>query len=175
MKEFKSVEAKVKWIYNYYNAGKLGDELVKCYTFFSPSRVYLRLYTTWNISIYIYTHLHAKPNRFLMQTKNKPINTKMSRAPPLMFVILIFVLILLLVGTSSASRPLGVKGEDYTTFKPKIRKEKQGLGVEGCLPKGRRHSSAPSRYINYQPLGEVTCKPMKNEVHKPWIWVGFDA
>ncbi|CAN1253019.1 hypothetical protein LINPERPRIM_LOCUS8212 [Linum perenne] len=25
--------------------------------------------------------------------------------------------------------------------------------VKNCLPKGFRHTSAPSRYVNYQPLG----------------------
>ncbi|KAG4983942.1 hypothetical protein AAZX31_10G197000 [Glycine max] len=36
----------------------------------------------------------------------------------------------------------------------------QGGGVEACLPKGFRRSSAPSRYINYQPLGS-TCSSSK--------------
>ncbi|KAI3523393.1 hypothetical protein L1887_01474 [Cichorium endivia] len=27
-----------------------------------------------------------------------------------------------------------------------------GKEVSGCMPKGRRHSSAPSRYVNNQPL-----------------------
>ncbi|KAJ1406385.1 hypothetical protein SESBI_25130 [Sesbania bispinosa] len=33
----------------------------------------------------------------------------------------------------------------------------QGGNVEACLPKGFRRSSAPSRYINYQPLGSSAC------------------
>ncbi|KAK7391135.1 hypothetical protein VNO78_19531 [Psophocarpus tetragonolobus] len=36
----------------------------------------------------------------------------------------------------------------------------QGGSVEACLPKGFRRSSAPSRYINYQPLGS-TCSSSK--------------
>ncbi|BAT94495.1 hypothetical protein LR48_Vigan02g186100 [Vigna angularis] len=36
----------------------------------------------------------------------------------------------------------------------------KGGSVEACLPKGFRRSSAPSRYINYQPLGS-TCSSEK--------------
>ncbi|KAL2324829.1 hypothetical protein Fmac_023887 [Flemingia macrophylla] len=36
----------------------------------------------------------------------------------------------------------------------------RGGSVEACLPKGFRRSSAPSRYINYQPLGS-TCSSVK--------------
>ncbi|QCE07919.1 hypothetical protein DEO72_LG9g2941 [Vigna unguiculata] len=36
----------------------------------------------------------------------------------------------------------------------------RGGSVEACLPKGFRRSSAPSRYINYQPLGS-TCSSGK--------------
>ncbi|KAL0317391.1 UNVERIFIED_CONTAM: hypothetical protein Sangu_2153400 [Sesamum angustifolium] len=69
------------------------------------------------------------------------------------------------MAAASASRPLGSKTEGYTTFKPKIMKGKRGFGgkgVEGCLPKGRRHSSAPSRYINDQPLDSTLCSPNGN-------------
>ena len=45
------------------------------------------------------------------------------------------------------------KGGEYVTYKPKTGETNQGQGVEGCLPKGIRHSSGPSRYINYQTLG----------------------
>lgn len=93
---------------------------------------------------------------------------QMSRPPTfLMGILLIFLLLALFASESFASRPLP---EDYTTFKPKVVKEKHGFGskqVEGCLPKGRRHSSAPSRYINYQPLNSVVCSPMNHKVEKP--------
>ncbi|GKV01263.1 hypothetical protein SLEP1_g13828 [Rubroshorea leprosula] len=36
--------------------------------------------------------------------------------------------------------------------------------VKGCLPKGYRRSSAPSRYVNYQPLGSCVSK---NDPRKP--------
>ncbi|KAL8538658.1 hypothetical protein ACS0TY_000609 [Phlomoides rotata] len=74
------------------------------------------------------------------------------------------------MGATFASRPLGSKSEDYTTFTPKIITKKhrfRGEEVEGCLPKGRRHSSAPSRYINDQPLGSTVCSSMDHQVIKP--------
>lgn len=105
-----------------------------------------------------------------MQRKIKTSKIQMSRPPFFLIMILIFALQILFVGESFASRPLGSKSEDYTTFKPKVVKEKKGFGgkqVEGCMPKGRRHSSAPSRYINYQPLDSVMCSPVNHRVDKP--------
>ncbi|KAL1553217.1 hypothetical protein AAHA92_13919 [Salvia divinorum] len=89
----------------------------------------------------------------------------MSRPPFFLMFILIFALLVLFAG---ASRPLGSKSEDYMTFKPKVMKGGHRLGgkqAEGCMPKGRRHSSAPSRYINYQPLD--SCSPLNQRVDKP--------
>lgn len=42
----------------------------------------------------------------------------------------------------------------------------QAGNVEDCLPKGFRRSSAPSRYINYQPLGN-SCSSSKTVVNGP--------
>lgn len=42
-----------------------------------------------------------------------------------------------------------------------------GRNVEACLPKGFRRSSAPSRYINYQPLAGSTCSSAKVVVNGP--------
>ncbi|CAI9296147.1 unnamed protein product [Lactuca saligna] len=56
-------------------------------------------------------------------------------------------------GGVAAMRPLGEKGGEYVTYKPKTSVINQGQGVDGCLPKGIRHSSGPSRYINYRTLG----------------------
>ncbi|KAL4591562.1 hypothetical protein LXL04_004531 [Taraxacum kok-saghyz] len=39
--------------------------------------------------------------------------------------------------------------QEFVTQKRPIFHEKE---VGGCMPKGRRHSSAPSRYVNNQPL-----------------------
>ncbi|KAL7148573.1 hypothetical protein ABFS83_06G187800 [Erythranthe nasuta] len=107
-----------------------------------------------------------------MQNKMKTAIKMSSSTPPIFFiVILIFALLFLSMGAASASRILGAKTEDYTTFKPKITKEKHGFGgkqVEGCLPRGRRHSSAPSRYINDQPLGSTLCSSSNDhQVKKP--------
>ncbi|CAL5209188.1 unnamed protein product [Lathyrus oleraceus] len=70
-----------------------------------------------------------------------------------------------------AARPLEQDGNPkYINLKP----EKgnggggvfQGRNVEDCLPKGFRRSSAPSRYINYQPLG-TSCSSSKTVVNGP--------
>ncbi|KAL5069476.1 hypothetical protein RYX36_020363 [Vicia faba] len=70
-----------------------------------------------------------------------------------------------------ASRPLEQNANPkYINLKP----EKgngggrvfQGRNVEDCLPKGFRRSSAPSRYINYQPLGS-SCSSSKTVVNGP--------
>lgn len=44
----------------------------------------------------------------------------------------------------------------------------QSRSVENCLPKGLPHNSAPSRYINYQPLGSSLCSPGRNDTRQPW-------
>lgn len=65
-----------------------------------------------------------------------------------------------------------MKYEASTRFKPNINGRKVGFfhgdqGVEDCLPKGIRRSSAPSRYINYQTLGSTTCSTSKKVINKP--------
>ncbi|GFQ06903.1 hypothetical protein PHJA_002834300 [Phtheirospermum japonicum] len=87
----------------------------------------------------------------------------MSR-PPFLMAILTFILLIMFMGGASASRPLGTENGDYTMYKPKFTKEKGGKDLENCLPKGRRHSSAPSRYINYQPLGSTMCSSRDHQV-----------
>ncbi|KAI4346305.1 hypothetical protein L6164_007218 [Bauhinia variegata] len=52
------------------------------------------------------------------------------------------------------ARPLQQDLPNYVNFKPK--KGDGRTEFRACLPKGFRLSSAPSRYINYQPLGS-TC------------------
>lgn len=53
----------------------------------------------------------------------------------------------------STMRPASV---DYVKMNPQVNhkhevfKEKE---TKGCMPKGPKHSSAPSRYVNYQTLG----------------------
>ncbi|KAL2554633.1 Uncharacterized protein Fot_08252 [Forsythia ovata] len=64
---------------------------------------------------------------------------------------------------ASASRLLaGLKHVDYTTtFKPENTEGKNhvfhGKAVDNCLPKGKRHSSTPSHYINYHTFGSTLC------------------
>ncbi|KAL8218264.1 hypothetical protein R6Q57_021637 [Mikania cordata] len=56
----------------------------------------------------------------------------------------------------AATRPLEEKGEEYVMYKPKTSETNKAQGVDGCLPKGLRHNSGPSRYINYQTLSSTT-------------------
>ncbi|MCD7460303.1 hypothetical protein HAX54_043247 [Datura stramonium] len=37
-----------------------------------------------------------------------------------------------------------------------------GKEVRNCLPKGFRHASAPSRYVNYHILGSIECSQGQN-------------
>ncbi|KAK7357015.1 hypothetical protein VNO80_16296 [Phaseolus coccineus] len=63
----------------------------------------------------------------------------------------------------AAARPLEHNGPKYINLKAEKGNGKgafKGGSVEACLPKGFRRSSAPSRYINYQPLGS-TCSSGK--------------
>ncbi|KAE8037787.1 hypothetical protein FH972_010349 [Carpinus fangiana] len=61
---------------------------------------------------------------------------------------------------STIVRPLISEAPDYATMKPQFHHKHrvfQGREVKGCLPKGYRHSSAPSRYVNYRTLGSPEC------------------
>lgn len=70
-----------------------------------------------------------------------------------------------------ATRPLGSKAQEYVTLKPKFlspgQHGPQNGNVEGCLPKGFRRSSAPSRYVNYHVLGSTVCSTGKH-MNQPW-------
>ncbi|KAK4750240.1 hypothetical protein SAY87_027689 [Trapa incisa] len=67
--------------------------------------------------------------------------------------------------TVSAARP--VKGPEFaretTTLEPSSRATDGSRSVEGCLPKGLPHNSAPSRYVNYLPLGSSLCTPPRSD------------
>lgn len=67
----------------------------------------------------------------------------------------------------AAMRPLKENGGEYVTYKPKTSETTQGQGVDGCLPKGLRHSSGPSRYINYQSLSSTGPKPCSTSTPEP--------
>ncbi|WVZ00858.1 hypothetical protein V8G54_026927 [Vigna mungo] len=67
---------------------------------------------------------------------------------------------------STVTRPL-VSSEVENYVKPQLnhkQKALQGREVKGCLPKGSRHNSAPSRFVNYKTLGSAGY--MKGEMRK---------
>ncbi|CAN4114983.1 unnamed protein product [Withania somnifera] len=90
-------------------------------------------------------------------------------SPSLFIVVIIYFLLLLFFSPTTI---LATKNNEASTrFKPKINGRKEGnfhgdQGMEDCLPKGIRRSSAPSRYINDQTLGSTTCSSIK-KVNKP--------
>ncbi|GMP69145.1 hypothetical protein CsSME_00028517 [Camellia sinensis var. sinensis] len=66
----------------------------------------------------------------------------------------------------AATRPRGSKSQDYVDFKPETSHGQhdsfQSRDVNGCLPKGLRYSSAPSRNINYHTFGSNLCSSGKH-------------
>lgn len=51
---------------------------------------------------------------------------------------------------------------EYVTLKPHLRNNRpvfHGKEIKDCLPKGFRHASAPSRYVNYHIFGSFGCSP----------------
>ncbi|KAJ6927924.1 hypothetical protein NC651_011821 [Populus alba x Populus x berolinensis] len=66
------------------------------------------------------------------------------------------------VPSTMAAVPLDSHGEDYVRMKPLLNRKRPFFGgrdVKGCLPKGYRHSSAPSRFVNNLPL--VLCSKLQ--------------
>ncbi|KAK7324915.1 hypothetical protein VNO77_28858 [Canavalia gladiata] len=66
---------------------------------------------------------------------------------------------------STVTRPL-VASEVENYVKPQLdhqHKAFQGREVKGCLPKGSRHNSAPSRFVNFKTLGSGGCSRMRSE------------
>ncbi|KAK7262271.1 hypothetical protein RJT34_29837 [Clitoria ternatea] len=67
---------------------------------------------------------------------------------------------------STVTRPL-LLSEAETYLRPHLDHNKhnvfQGRQVKNCLPKGYRHNSAPSRYVNYDTLGSSGCSRMPSE------------
>ncbi|KAK7279619.1 hypothetical protein RJT34_24674 [Clitoria ternatea] len=72
-----------------------------------------------------------------------------------------------------AARPLEHNVPKYINLKPDEnngtigKRGFQGGNVEACLPKGLRLSSAPSRYINYLPLGSACSNSAKVVINGP--------
>ena len=73
-----------------------------------------------------------------------------------------FLLVLLCpLGLALAGREAPSRGRDFVRVKPLIMDHKRqvfgGREVKGCMPKGFRHSSAPSRFVNFHTLGSLGC------------------
>ncbi|KAG5238046.1 transmembrane [Salix suchowensis] len=65
---------------------------------------------------------------------------------------------------SSMMPPLDSHGEDYVKMKPLFNHNRPFFVdpvVKGCLPKGYRHSSAPSRFVNNLPL--LSCSKLREK------------
>lgn len=64
---------------------------------------------------------------------------------------------------STVTRPL-FSSEVETYVMPQLDHKQKvfqlGREVKGCLPKGSRHNSAPSRFVNFKPLGSSGCSKM---------------
>ncbi|KAK7312593.1 hypothetical protein VNO77_36558 [Canavalia gladiata] len=67
---------------------------------------------------------------------------------------------------STVTRPLFLS-EAETYLKPHLDHNQkvffQGRQVKNCLPKGYRHNSAPSRFVNYNTLGSSGCSGMHEQ------------
>ncbi|KAE9465297.1 hypothetical protein RHGRI_007739 [Rhododendron griersonianum] len=94
----------------------------------------------------------------------------MSSTTLLLFKAILHLLLLLLLTPPpttisrfvTATRPLVSNPQDYAAFKPVGGRGQHdyfgsGSDVKSCLPKGFRHSSAPSRYINYHTFSSNLC------------------
>ena len=123
------------------------------------------------IQAYIYLHTQKPTNSKFKPSQNMSTN--------IIFLSKFLLLLILLLNPHEANntrgcstfvcvagaRPLEHNVPKYINLKPHGKSNgkrgfAQGGGVEACLPKGFRRSSAPSRYINYQPLGS-TCSSSK--------------
>ena len=61
----------------------------------------------------------------------------------------------------AAGREAPPRGQDFVSMKPLImdhnRQAFGGREVKGCMPKGLRHSSGPSRVVNFHTMGSLGC------------------
>lgn len=66
--------------------------------------------------------------------------------------------------------PLLAQDREYSTMNPQRNHNNQvfhGKEVKGCLPKGFRHASAPSRFVNSHTLGLAGCSSRLHPKKKP--------
>lgn len=66
---------------------------------------------------------------------------------------------------------------NYVPFRPNKGRVPKAFGnpkiVEGCLPKGIHRSSAPSHYVNDQPLDSTLCSSSSSKgMNNPWTRKG---
>ncbi|KAI9077134.1 hypothetical protein K1719_040956 [Acacia pycnantha] len=67
---------------------------------------------------------------------------------------------------STVTRPLVSPQEGQTYLKPRLDHKQtvfQSRQVKDCLPKGFRHNSAPSRFVNYDPMSSGGCSGMHSK------------
>lgn len=81
---------------------------------------------------------------------------------------------------STVVRPLVTDDvQDYVSMRPHLNPGRKqvfrGREFKGCLPKGFRHASAPSRFVNYHTLGAAPgCNSSKqSKSKKPWHVLGI--
>ncbi|KAM7522390.1 hypothetical protein LguiA_012292 [Lonicera macranthoides] len=72
------------------------------------------------------------------------------------------------------SAPPTQKGDTYVIMKPRLSHEGEsggiinGKGLKNCMPKGFRHSSTPSRFVNFHTLRTLGCSSLSaREDKKP--------
>ncbi|KAF8021582.1 hypothetical protein BT93_G1894 [Corymbia citriodora subsp. variegata] len=93
-----------------------------------------------------------------------------TRAVLLFFLFLLSCPTLFVTTSMATMRPLKPVPLGYAGFDPKrssMGGGGGGRGIESCLPKGLRHNSAPSRYVNYQPLGSSSACSSSNDTKSP--------
>ncbi|XAR60000.1 hypothetical protein NMG60_11033220 [Bertholletia excelsa] len=85
---------------------------------------------------------------------------------PLMYMHTVFICLLFMlyvdVTLATARVPVATKtsGDHASVIKPLKDHQRQVFGeteVKSCMPKGFRHSSAPSRYANYHTMTSSAC------------------
>ncbi|GAA0172236.1 hypothetical protein LIER_26095 [Lithospermum erythrorhizon] len=66
-----------------------------------------------------------------------------------------------------SSAPSTMISKDYGTLKPDLSNKKHHVlsdkDIKNCKPKGVRHTSAPSRFVNMHPFSSLGCSTGRNE------------
>lgn len=180
-----------------FDKGNLGRIIMECTSILPlhhqklnpthPTTIYLYYFLAGSILIFSFSWPYLKPFSSLSnlpynQKKISKFHTIFKMSNTLLFMPFLCLLLLLsphvfairtlpIFKVAVATRPLGSKAQEYVTLKPKFlspgQHGPQNGNVEGCLPKGFRRSSAPSRYVNYHVLGSTVCSTGKH-MNQPW-------